>query len=115
LKRTEWARDWVKLWTDGKDAFATTAMEQAAYVGTLQRMGTKGLVDFNRVMMLRGASNYCMPPTGQDVTTTIGDESLGTVPAFDAEQRTGAAVVHELLNNWAKYQDTVPGQAAAKP
>jgi purine nucleoside permease len=115
VKRTEWARDWVKLWTDGKDALATTAMEQAAYVGTLQRMAAKGLVDFNRVMMLRGASNYCMPPTGQDVTTTIGDESLGTVPAFDAEQRAGAAVVHELLKNWAVYQDKIPGQAAAKP
>lgn len=108
-KRTEWARDWVRLWTGGRDAFATTAMEPAAYVGTLQRMAAKGLVDFNRVMMVRGASNYCMPPPGQDVMTTVGDESLGTLPALEANYRTGSAVVHELLSNWPHYEDQVPG------
>jgi purine nucleoside permease len=108
--RTQWARDWVKLWTGGKDTLATTAMEQAAYVGTLQRMAAQGLVDFNRVLMLRGASNYCTPPTGQDVTTTIGDESLGTAPAFEAQYRAGSAVVHELLAHWAEYENTPPGR-----
>jgi purine nucleoside permease len=109
-KRTQWARDWVKLWTKGRDEFSTTAMEQAAYVGTLQRMAAQGLVDFNRVMMLRGASNYCMPPAGQDVTSTMGDESLGTEAAFDALHRTGSVVVHELLENWARYEKTIPGK-----
>ena len=108
--RTQWARDWVKLWTQGKDVFATTAMEQAAYVGTLRRMSAQGLVDFKRVLMLRGASNYCLPPPGQPVTSTIGDESLGTDAAFEADYRTGSVVVHELLANWAKYEKTGPGE-----
>ena len=108
-KRTEWARNWVKLWTGGKGVFSTTAMEQAAYAGTLQRMADQGLVDARRVLMLRGASNYCTPPTGQDVTTTIGDESLGTVPAFESLYRTGSVVVHELLAHWAQYEKTPPG------
>ncbi|MEO6004861.1 MAG: purine nucleoside permease [Opitutus sp.] len=107
--RTVWARDWVRLWTNGKDEFYTTAMEQAAYVGTLQRMAAKGLVDFNRILMLRSASNYCLPPTGNDVTTTIGDESLGTVPAFEAQYRAGSVVVHELLKHWDRYESTPPG------
>jgi purine nucleoside permease len=106
--RTQWARDWVRLWTDGKDVFSTTAMEQAAYVGTLQRMSEKGLVDFNRVLMLRSASNYCTPPTGQSVMTTIGNESLGTVPAFEAQYRAGSVVVHELLKHWDRYEKTPP-------
>jgi purine nucleoside permease len=100
----------VKLWTDGKDVLSTTAMEQAAYVGTLQRMAAKGFVDFKRVLMLRSASNYCMPPTGQDVTTTIGDESLGTGAAFEAQYRAGSAVVHELLDHWDRYETTIPGK-----
>lgn len=112
LKRTEWARDWVKLWTDGKGVFSTTAMEQAAYVGTLQRLGAKGLVDFNRVLMLRMASNYCMPPPGVDITATMGDESLGTVPAFESGYRAGSVVVHELLDHWDKYEQAIPGQSA---
>jgi purine nucleoside permease len=100
----------VKLWTAGKGELSTTAMEQAAYVGTLQRMAAKGFVDFNRVMMLRSASNYCTPPTGQDVTTTIGDESLGTAAAFEAQYRAGSVVVHELLANWARYEKATPGK-----
>jgi purine nucleoside permease len=108
-KRTEWARDWVRLWTNGQDAFSTTAMEPAAYVGTLRRMAAKGLVDFNRVMMLRGASNYCMPPPGQGVTSTIGDESVGTLPGLEANYRAGSVIVHELLSNWPQYENRVPG------
>lgn len=108
-RRTQWARDWVKLWTQGHDVFATTAMEQAAYVGTLRRMSAQGLVDFKRVLMLRGASNYCMPPPGQPVISTIGDESTGTTAAFEADYRAGSVVIHELLNNWGKYETVTPG------
>lgn len=107
-KRTVWARNWVRLWTDGKGAFSTTAMEQAAYVGSLQRMAAKGLVDFNRVMMLRGASNYCMPPPHESFLKTIGDESMGTLPAFEANYRAGSAVVHELLAHWSQYEANIP-------
>ncbi|HVU17193.1 MAG TPA: purine nucleoside permease [Candidatus Didemnitutus sp.] len=107
-RRTQWARDWVKLWTQGKDSFATTAMEQAAYVGTLRRLSAKGLVDFNRVMMLRSASNYCLPPSGQSVLSTIGDEGVGTLAAYEAQYRAGSVVVHELLAHWERYEKAVP-------
>ncbi|HVU23732.1 MAG TPA: purine nucleoside permease [Opitutus sp.] len=107
--RTQWARDWVKLWTKGGDRFATTAMEQAAYAGTLHRMAARGFLDFNRVLMLRGASNYCTPPPGQPVLSTIGDESIGTLAAFESEYRAGAAVVHELLAHWDRYETKTPG------
>lgn len=108
--RTQWARDWTRLWTDGQDRFVTTAMEQAAYVGTLQRMAEKGFVDFQRVLMLRSASNYCMPPTGESFLSTVGDESLGTEPAFEAQYRAGSVVVHELLAHWDRYADETPAR-----
>ena len=41
--------------------------------------------------------------------TTIGDESLGTVPAFEAAYRAGSVVVHELIAHWPQYQDKIPG------
>ena len=107
-KRTQWARDWVKMWTNGQGAFTTTAMEHQDYMNTLTDMAKAGYVDINRVMMLRGASNYCMPPPGQSIESTIGDESLGTLPAFEADYRAGTAVAHELLKNWAAYKDTIP-------
>jgi purine nucleoside permease len=109
-KRTQWARDWVRLWTGGKDVLATAAMEPAAYVGTLQRMAARGLVDFNRVMMIRGASNYTMPPPAQDILSTMGDESMGTAAAFESLHATGSVVIHELLANWAKYEHARPDE-----
>ena len=107
-ERTQWARDWVKLWTGGKGSFATTSMEAQAYTGTLTRMAAQGFVDLNRVMLLRTASNYCMPPPGDSVLTTIGDESLGTTAALEAAYRAGSAVAHELLTHWDRYDSQVP-------
>jgi|SRR5208283_355176 len=109
LRRTQWARDWVRLWTNGTGAFSTTSMEQQDYAGTLTRMGARGFVDINRVMVMRTASNYCMPPPGQGAELTIGDESMGTAEALEAAYRAGSPVVHELLRNWAKYEDKPPG------
>lgn len=109
-KRTQWARDWVKLWTNGQDVLSNAAMEPAAYVGTLQRMAVLGRLDFQRVMMLRGASNYTMPPPGQDILSTMGDESMGTTAAFESLHRTGAPVIHELVSHWEKYGAARPDE-----
>jgi purine nucleoside permease len=108
-RRTQWARDWVRAWTNGKGTFATTSMEAQDYVGTLTRMAAKGYLDINRVMVMRSASNYCMPPPGVAVTQTMGDESLGTDASLEAAYRSSAAVAHELLRNWPKYYATIPG------
>lgn len=108
-RRTQWARDWVKLWTKGKGTFSTTAMEQQDYVGTLSRMAAQGYVDLNRVMQLRAASNYCMPPPGERVETTIGDETLGTLTAFEEGYRAGSKVMREILAHWDRYENEIPG------
>lgn len=107
-RRTQWARDWVKLWTGGKGTFGTTSMEAQDYAGTLTRMAALGYLDLRRVMVLRTASNYCMPPPGEPITATIGDESLGTNASLEAAYRAGAAVAHELLNHWSVYKNQVP-------
>ena len=108
-KRTRWARDWVKLWTKGEGTFATTSQEQQDYMNTLTDMAKKGYLDIGRVMVLRGASNYCMPPPDSHAESTIGDETVGTLPAFEADYRAGMAVANELLRNWPRYADAIPG------
>jgi purine nucleoside permease len=106
--RTQWARDWVKMWTNGKGTFATTSMEAQTFTGSLMHMADEGYVDFSRVMVLRTASNYCMPPPGDAVIATIGDESLGTNAALEAAYRAGSVVAHELLDHWDRYEDKIP-------
>jgi purine nucleoside permease len=108
-KRTQWARDWVKLWTKGEGTFTTTAEEHQDYMNTLTDMAKKGYLDINRVMLIRGASNYCMPPPGQSIESTLNDISVGTLPAYEADYRAVTAVAHELMRNWPSYEDTIPG------
>jgi purine nucleoside permease len=106
--RTQWARDWVRLWTEGKGTFATTSMEAQTFTGSLLHMAEEGHLDFSRVMVLRTASNYCLPPPGDPVLSTIGDEAVGTEAALEACYRAGSVVAHELLDHWDRYADSVP-------
>jgi purine nucleoside permease len=106
--RTQWARDWVKLWTGGKGVFAMTNMESQAAAHTMKTFARLKMVDGMRVMVLRTASNPSGPPPGVGVLDSIGDEAPGQVAAYEANYRVGAPVVHELLENWARYGSTVP-------
>ena len=108
--RTEWARQWVKLWTKGQGTFATTSMEAQTYADALSHMGDEGLVDFKRVMVLRTGSNYCLPPPGVSIMVTMGDETLGTTIALESAYRVGAAVAHELLAHWDRYENRIPAK-----
>jgi purine nucleoside permease len=57
-----------------------------------------------RVMM----GDSCMPPPGQSIESTLNDISVGTLPAYEADYRAATAVAHELLRDWARYEDTIP-------
>ncbi|QGP79219.1 purine-nucleoside phosphorylase [Sphingobium sp. CAP-1] len=107
--RTQWARDWVKLWTGGKGRFAMTNMESQSLAGTMAIAAKQGLVDPARVLVLRTGSNPSMPPPGRSAVESVADEGAGQVAAFEANYRVGVPVVHELLAHWDIYKDHVPG------
>lgn len=71
-------------------------------------MVEEGYLDFDRVLVLRTASNYSMPPNGESVLKTIGDESTGTNAALEAAYRVGSVVADELLKHWDRYENTIP-------
>lgn len=106
--RTQWARDWVKLWTGGKGRFAMTNMESQSMAGVVSIAGKLGLVDPARVLVLRTGSNPSMPPPGVSAVASVANEGAGQKAAFEANYRVGASVVHALLANWARYKDTIP-------
>jgi purine nucleoside permease len=105
---TQWARDWDKLWTDGKGSFAMTDMEDQGFANAMNRLSRMGKVDFQRVLFLRTASNYCMPPPKMDVNTSLHGDYSGFIPSLEAAYRCGSKVIHELAGNWDKYGDTIP-------
>jgi len=85
-----------------------TNMESQSAARMLQTFAKLGMVDGNRVMVLRTASNPSGPPPGVDPLSSIGDEAPGQVAAYEANYRVGAPVVHEIIARWNEYENRVP-------
>ncbi len=111
-ERTRWAERWVALWTHGQGRFAMTNMESQSFASTVYLLGRLGLLDPQRVMVLRTASNFSEPLPGQSPLASVGDEAPGQLEAFDSNWRAGAPVVHEILAHWDRYADHVPSAGA---
>jgi purine nucleoside permease len=105
----QWANDWVKLQGGPKMNFVMTNMEDSGTLTALRRLSRKQLVDLQRVMVLRTASNYTMPPKGKSTawSTTAPYPESGR-PALEAAYQVGNRVAQELIKGWSKYRDTLP-------
>ena len=105
---TQYAEDWVHLHTHGEGTFVTTEMEDAGISEALTRLNAMGKAQFDRVLILRTGSNYCMPPPGHSAAESVVAPYVGGPAALESAYRVGSVVVHTLVSNWAKYEDTVP-------
>lgn len=105
-----WANDWLKLQAGRDSNFMMTNMEDSGTLTALRRLSRSKLVDLQRVLVLRTASNYTMPPPKQNAawSTTAPYPEQGR-PAVEAAYQVGNRVAQELLRGWAKYGDTPPG------
>jgi purine nucleoside permease len=68
-------------------------------------------VDFQRLLVLRSASNFTLPPPGVAPNKSLFENlahAPGYLPALDNEYRVGSVVVDALLNGWDKYKDQTP-------
>jgi len=106
---TTWANDWVHAYA-GEDAnFMTSNMEDSGTLTALARLGRAGLVASDRVLVLRTASNYSMPPPGKTAqwsrTMPYPD---GGRPALEAAFRVGNVVVQALVDGWTDYANSPP-------
>jgi purine nucleoside permease len=108
-RRTQWARDWVKTWTDGQGALAMSDGEDQAVLDTLALFAKEGRVDIRRVLVLRTASNYSREGDGQVQTVEFADGGLEA--GVEAAWRAGSPVVKALVAGWDRYATTIP-QAA---
>ncbi|HXB62792.1 MAG TPA: purine nucleoside permease [Acidobacteriaceae bacterium] len=109
----KYAEDWVSLWTKGKGTFTMTAMEDSGVMQALQRLDTIHRVDFQRVMDLRVASNYSMPPPGESAVEGLTGGSghfSGYLPSLESAYAAGNTVIQALLADWPKYEAKAPGE-----
>jgi purine nucleoside permease len=112
----DWAVDWVQYHTGGKGDFVTTAMEDTGTLQSLTLLAKSGRADINRVLVLRTASNFDLPPPGVTAAENLARTALGNysayLPALEAAWRVGNTVVENLVSNWNKYREVTP---AGKP
>jgi purine nucleoside permease len=106
---TQFARDWVKLYTGGKGRFATTEMEDSGFMEAIERLAAMQLVDQNRVMDLRTASNYSEPRPGHTAVESVTAPYIGTRVALESGWLCGSTVLHRILADWKTTEATIPG------
>ena len=107
----EWANDWMDYWTDGDAEFVTSAVEDSGILEAIRFLDAAGHADFDRVMLLRTASNYTMQPPGMTAVESLTRETEGfggMVPAVEAHWRVGSAAASELIRGWSQYRDRIP-------
>ncbi|MGC2399018.1 MAG: purine nucleoside permease [Acidobacteriaceae bacterium] len=116
----QWANDWVNYQTDSKGNFVTSSMEDSGILQSLSFLHQAGRVDLDRVMVLRTVSNYDQPATGSTAAESLAANAehrySAYFPALEAAYRVGNAVVSNIVTNWDRYRDQIPGtQAGNQP
>ncbi len=108
-----WAEDWTRYWTHGQGVFATTAEEDGGLMQALTFLSHARKVDLARVLVLRTASNYDMPPPGETAAELLASEGKETGfsayrASLDSAYAVGGKVVLELATHWNQYRDRIP-------
>lgn len=104
-----WAEGWVDYYTKGAGNFVTSAEEDAGIMQALAFLSQAGKADLKRVLVLRTASNYVMPPPGETVATFLKSEATagglsGFNEALNAAYLAASPVVEEISRNWSLYE-----------
>jgi len=106
---TQFARDWVRLYTEGKGTFAMTEMEDAGFMNAVERLAAMHRVDPSRVMVLRTGSNYSEQRPGHTAVESVTAPYIGTRVALESAWLCGSTVLHKLLADWDTTYARVPG------
>lgn len=109
-RMNDWAEGWVRYWTDGAGRFTTTAEEDAGFMEALTFLARDHRADLSRVLVVRSASNYDMPPPGQSAPEMLEGEIKemgfsGFVPSIDNLYAATAPVVRDLAVHWTPHGD----------
>ena len=109
----KWANDWVKYYTRGTGNYMISAMEDTGTMQALTFLGKAGLVDPQRVLVLRTVSNFDRQAPGTTASESLKTMTFGAysayMPALEAAYKTGSVVVHYLTEHWEEVKNAPPG------
>jgi purine nucleoside permease len=105
------ARHWVRLLTDNEGLYCSTQEEDNATMNALTRASQSGLVDLQRIAILRTASDFDRPYAGQSTFDSLHTQSMLTgaiVTSTDNLVQAGMPLVEAIVSHWPQWQDGVP-------
>ncbi len=109
------ARHWVRLLTHGDGVYCTTQQEDNATLTALTRAAHSGLIDFERIAVLRSGSDFDRPYPHQAVLAGLHAQ-LQIPDAFHLAtvnlERAGMPLVEDIAHHWERWQAGVPGAPA---
>jgi len=99
---------WVALLTEGKGSYCTTQMEDNATLTALRRGADAGLIDFDRIALLRTASNFDREGGDQTAVESLTAKSGGFGPSTINAYRVASTVAKAIISDWDGWAGGVP-------
>jgi purine nucleoside permease len=125
-----WAKDWVQFWSPEKntekeekkekkkkkendkdkekDPFLISDTSDQSAVAALAAAAKMGRVDFSRVMVVRGACGYTLPPPDQVHDKSLAPDFPGLNLAIANVFLAGRPIFHEIIDHWDRYAHEAP-------
>jgi purine nucleoside permease len=109
-----WAQQWTDYWTHGQGVFVMSAEEDTGVLQALTQLAGAKKVDLDRVLVLRGASDYTTAPPGMTTADFLAWEKKTDFPATPAALENlytvAAPVARALAKDWAVTKGKIPGE-----
>jgi len=105
------AREWTRLMTGGAGVYCTTQEEDNATLNALTRGARSGLVDLQRVAVMRSGSDFDRPYPHQGAFEALRAQLAldGTASVATANLvRAGMPLVDAIVSGWDQWQHGVP-------
>ena len=107
-----WAENWISYWTVNQGSFAMADFEDAGVGQALLFLSQVGRADKNRLLVLRGASDYTVQPRRKTPAKLLASDNSGGLSGFQESlndvYQVGSIIVKTLSSNWPTYANQIP-------
>jgi purine nucleoside permease len=102
----------VAYQTEGMGKYAITAMEDTGILQALKNLAAAGRVDWNRILIVRAASNFDQQRPGLTAAESLAETKVATHsayrPALENAHRIGSCIAESLLTHWPAIPESDP-------
>lgn len=100
-----------KLFTNGAATYGVTAQEDSGTLAALLQGAVQQKLDFSRIILMRTASNFDQPPSGEAPEIPLYFGHGGFSLAIENIHRVGIKIVRGILEGWdERFENGIPAE-----